>query len=158
MGLDFRLHCPGAHEVTLLGPASNTSLTGFPLVEAQRLGRKPLAAYGGMAIFEVVQVPHPPASRPIETDWYWFEQLRDRQPMTTIAHTFRTRAGQAVMVYRLKPFDSQWRNYRVLRNGNPVIPAVSSYNADIYISNASADDWRVEFETDAPQWVDVHVF
>jgi hypothetical protein len=77
--------------------------------------------------------------------------------MGRVSLRFATAAGEAVGVFRLKPFASRWQNYTVAFNGRPASPAASTYNSDLYASSA-AGEWVIEFETDAPQWVDVHVF
>lgn len=160
-GLDMRLHCPTRKgELRILGPTQGAlAVTAIPLADAMAIGRTPAARLRGLAAFDVKDAVHPAVGRVIENDWYYFERLRDRVALTPTVLEFTTASGSHVMVYRLKPFDSRWQNFRVMRDSVPTAPSLSTYNSDVYASGASsASRWRIEFETDAPQWVDVHVF
>jgi hypothetical protein len=159
--LDFLLHCPArAASIAILGPPqAGPSWTGFAASRAAVIGKRPVDVFRGLAVFDVRRAVHPPAGRPIEPDWYYFELLRDPQPPRSVVLDFTTAPGEAVMVFRLKPFASRFTDYRVQRNGRSAAPALSTYNSDTFVSEGSGPSaWRVEFTTDAPQWVDVHVF
>jgi hypothetical protein len=162
-GLDFRLHCPEVviDGFRILGPANGRpAWTVLSAGEAKAIGRAPARAFGGLAAFPVKTSAYPAEGRSIETGWYYFEQLRDRQPLAAVSLSLLTAAGDSVMIYRLKPFDSRWRNVRVERDGKVIEPALSTHNSAVYLSGdaASGCAWRIDFETDAPQWVDVHAF
>lgn len=161
-GLDFRLHCP-AHEgnVRLLGaPGERTAWSLLTDVEATRLGRRPSRHFGGLAAFPVKARLGPASEREIQRDWYYFEQLRDRRPLTKVSIAFETAPADLVMIHRWKPFAESFGNLAVLRDGVPATPAASTYNSDVYASPTTLGPtkWRIEFDTDAPQWTDVHVF
>ena len=158
-GMDFRLHCPAKKpDVFILGSAPGArGLTAAALGDAKTLGKDAGTRLKGLTGLPVRRVLHPSEGRRIDRQWDYFERLRDRQPMTKFHLAFSTAPGEAFMVYRLKPFDSRWEGFRVLRAGVAVPPTLSTYNSWIYASDGITD-WRVEFETDAPQWVDVHVF
>jgi hypothetical protein len=159
-GFDFRLHCASrAADISILGPPEGRfAITGLSRGEARRLGRKPLETFGGIAAFEVKAAISPPASRSIEAQWYYFEQLRDPQPLARHTRTLRTGPGEAVAILRLKPFGSRWKLIRIERDSQAVTPTVSTFNRDVFVSAPSGSAWTIEFETDAPQWVDIHSF
>ena len=72
---------------------------------------------------------------------------------------FTTGPGSHVVVYRMKPFASTWQALAATRDGAPVAPVLSTYNMDVFASaGTSGSQWRIRFETDAPQWVDVYAF
>lgn len=158
--LDLRLHCPGREtDVAILGPPSaGAAWTALAAMQAAALGKAPAARLQGLAIFDVKQVLHPPRRRAIESDWHFFERLRDRKPLTRVTLAFRAGPRDAVIVYRLKPFDSRWQLLRLERDGQPAAAALSTFNSTIYLSSDTGSEWRIDFETDAPDWVDVHVF
>lgn len=61
----------------------------------------------------------------------------------------------------MKPFDGQWRLLRVEADGMAVAPAFATINNAVYLpasKSAAPVRWQIEFETDGPQWVDVHTF
>ena len=159
-GLDLRLHCPARQpEVLILGESgSHPGLTAIPVGDSAVIGRQPTSRFKGLGGYRVKAALHPAKGRPIERRWVSFDRLWDRQPMTRVTLAFATAPGDAFMVYRLKPFDSRWEGFSVKRGGVAAGASLSTYNSWVYSSGSSAAEWRVEFETDAPQWVDVHVF
>ena len=158
-GLDFRMHCPAdAAKARILGPSDN----GWTLLapeEAERIGRKAPQHFRRLAAFPVKASYHPARSRAIETEWYHFDQLRDPAPLARTSLSFEVAPGDAVTIFRLKPFTSRWENVRIERDGVAAAPAISTYNSLVFTTpGPSSSRWRIDFDTDAPQWVDVHVF
>jgi hypothetical protein len=160
-GLDLRMHCPSRRSgLALLGPAAaGEAWTALPVADAGLLRKQPRARLKGLAALSVKRSLHPEVGTPIDPRWDYFERLSDRREMRAVRLEFATGPGEAVMVYRLKPFAARWHNFRVLRNGITAAPALATYNAETFVSDPSGPTaWRVEFDTDAPHWVDVHVF
>ena len=158
MRVDFRLHCPQrAAAMRLLGPVTGRAWTAIGVREALVLGRSGNGTFRGLALYPVKSAPHPPAGRAIEADWYHFEQLRDREPLQRVTLAFPSAPGEALMIARLKPFAASWKLLRVERDGAPAAALLETYNSAVY-AGTGAHRWLVEFETDAPQWVDVHTF
>jgi hypothetical protein len=154
--LDVRLHCPRSVEGRVLG--SDNAWTIVTRDEAAQLGRTPAKLVGNaLALFRVKNALTVPEGRPIESDWYQFDHLRDPRPMTRVDLSFITAPGDAVMVFEVKPF-ARWENLRVTRDGVPAIPVNRTYDSAVYAGGPSAAKWRVEVDTNAPQWLDVHVF
>jgi hypothetical protein len=140
------------------GPADE-AWTALPLGDARRLRKEVRARLKGMAALPVKRALHPESGRPIDRRWEYFERLLDRGEMRAVTLDVGTGPGEALMVYRLKPFAARWRNFRVHRNGIAALPILATYNSEVFVTEAEAPaQWRIEFETDAPQWVDVVVF
>jgi hypothetical protein len=161
-GLDLRVHCPASKtRFLLLGKEPGLQFTALPAAVIEALHVERGTAHGAIQSVPVVEAIHPPEGRPIEPDWYQFDELRDRRALTHVKLEFEASPAGALMIYRLKPFDSQWRLLRVEYAGAAVEPAFTTYNNSIYRVKAQAaanSKWVVEFDTDAPQWVDVHTF
>jgi hypothetical protein len=164
-GLDFRLQCPSgpAPRLALMGPDPpdpKRHWTTLPRAVADDLGRVAPVVHGGLALFNVRQVVHPPEGRPIEARWHYFEQLHDRRSPEKVVHDFEAAREEWLAIHRLKPFDSRWTPIAVECNGGAATPAFRTFNAEVYkpCDGDSRVRWRVAFETDAPQWVDVHTF
>jgi hypothetical protein len=160
--LDLRLHCDRAFDVRIIGAdADRLHWTSIPASVAAGLGRSPLLLAHGLALVPSGAVHHPASGRSIESEWYYFEQLRDRAPRRKVSLAFEAAARDAVMIYRLKPLDSYWRLLRVTVDGEPPRELHATYNSTMLVSRSGSADvvsrWEIEFETDAPDWVDVHV-
>ena len=78
--------------------------------------------------------------------------------MERVVLDFQTNAHEFVAVYRHKPYDSSWVGFTVTQDRSPAPPAFSTFNSWIYQSSDHGGHWKVEFETDAPQWVEVIAF
>jgi 4-amino-4-deoxy-L-arabinose transferase-like glycosyltransferase len=158
-GLDFAMHCPSRSQpVTLFGDGRQPMWTVLTVAEANMLGRQTHFSSSGLALLPVKRAIHPLESRPIEP-WYYFEQLRDPRPLTRVRLEFETSTEDVVMVYRLKPFDGRMENVRVQINGQDARSIAQTFNSTLYGADPNNQQarWRIEFDTDAPQWVDVHV-
>jgi hypothetical protein len=159
-GLDLAMHCPAAGIApNILGiapPGLTDHWTALPEGIAQRLGKRGVAVYAGVAVFNVLHVAHPAAGRKIESDWYHFEHLRDRAPLQTITLDVPARNDAILAIHRLKPFDSRWELRRVSCGALAAAPVHTTHNAAFY--GGCATLWQVSFATDAPQWVDIHTF
>jgi hypothetical protein len=97
-------------------------------------------------------------SRPVESQWYHFEEMHDAKKRTGVTLDFVAGADDAVMIFRLKPFDSRWDALRIEHDGAPAEAALSTFDSAIYTAaprSAGPVRWRISFQTDAPQWVDV---
>jgi hypothetical protein len=154
MGLDFRMHCPG-RPFAILGAEPGAHLAALPVVAAAALGIAHGAAHRGLRVMNVARAIYPVEGRPIGSKWDYFEELRDRVPPRSERLDFETGARQLVAIHRFKPFDSLWR-LSVERDGVAVKPVYETFNSWVYAGDAPGK-WRVEFETDAPQWVDVYL-
>lgn len=158
-GLDFRLHCPaGEGAMQLFEAPGALQWTILTIEEARRLGREPVMRTGGIAVLPVRRSLHPPAPRAIERDWYYFERLRDRRPAQLVALEAATSGSEAILVQRLKPFDSRWEGLRVEADGQPVAAAIATFASFVFVAPGPGPHrWTIAFTTDAPQWVDVDV-
>jgi hypothetical protein len=152
--LDIELHCPGRTEVSIMGSGGWTILSN---AEASRLGRKSALAFRGLLLFPVTAAYPPGNARPIERTWYQFDELHDARPMTHFAADFSTAPGEAVMVLRIKP-SARWENFRISHNGVAAQPVSSTWDSQVYVGAQGRNDWHVEFDSNAPHWVDIHAF
>ena len=111
-----------------------------------------------MRLVDSVEAVHPRDTRALETKWYHFELLLDPRPMERVTLDFETKPGQWVTIYRHKPYASRWESFRVTRADPAARPPLTTFHSWIYPASGLAERWRVEFETDAPQWTEVLVF
>ena len=159
MGLDYRMHCPSmAARFTTFGPGPGHHLLALPEAVAATLDVQAGRKERGMRLIDSVEAMHPRAGRPIETAWYHFELLRDPRPIERTALDFETKPGQFVVIYRHKPYASRWESLRVTRDGVPAPAAFTTFHSWIHAAGDRPARWRVEFETDAPQWTEVLLF
>jgi hypothetical protein len=161
-GLDLRIHCPASKtKFVLMGKQPGPHVTALPAAAIEALGIRGARPHRGLYSLPVAATIHPDEGRAIEADWYYFERLRDPKALAKVSLAFPASPGGLMMIYRLKPFTSQWRLLRVEFGGLPVEPAFTTYDSALYRARSGAAPgaaWTVEFETDAPQWVDVHTF
>ena len=156
MGFDFRLHCPkSTGRFVLFGNSSAAHLAAIPESLAPSLGIHQGKPARGLRLLTSVRPIYPNEARPIDTRFGWFELLLDRKPVQKIAVEVDTNPGELVAVYRHKPYDSLWKGFAVTQEGKAVAPAFETVNSWIYPAGERAARWKVEVETDAPQWVEV---
>ena len=134
----------------------------MPASVAAAVGKTPLFVAHGLALLQVVAAPHPAASREIEGEWYYFERVRDRVAPRRVSLAFDAAPGDAVAIHRLKPYYTHWRLLHVRAAGVAPREIHATYNSVTFTAPAAAAEgrvrWEIEFETDVPDWVDVHVF
>jgi hypothetical protein len=159
-GLDYRLVC-GARDVRLLGaaPARGTPVVGLARPLWAALGWRPAHAFAGLGVAPVASVIAPRTGRAVPDGLTY-------PPYTIPAGPARpqrlaaTLAGDVALVVSF-PF-ATWLPepaLRVTADGQAMAPlardAVSAVYACRACSATGSTSWSIEFETAAPEWIDL---
>ena len=158
-GLDFRLHCPRRPvPVQLFSTGADEAWSLLTSREARALAKPAALEAGGLAVLRVRRALHPPEPRGIEGEWYDFELLRDPRAFGHVTLDARGEPGSVLMVHWLKPFAGRFDNLRVTIGGAAAQRCLATFNSAGYCAPESGPvEWHIEFDTDAPHWVDVYL-
>jgi hypothetical protein len=157
-GLDYKLHCPeSVDRFTVFGLEGDAHLAALPEAIVPALGILQPHPERGLRLISSVRPIYPPQGRSFEKRFSYFEHLDDRKPMQVVVVDFETQPQQIVAVYRHKPFDSHWVNFSVTQQHGAAVPASTTFNSWLYRTGDQTQQWRVQVETDAPQWIEVFV-
>jgi hypothetical protein len=158
LGLDYRLHCPTSKgRFVVFGTGPGDHLAALPESIVPMLAIRQGSPARGMRLLRSVRAIHPTEARGFAKVFDYVEPLRDRGPMQRVALDFETRPDELVAVYRHKPYDSAWTGFSVRKDAVAATPVFTTFDSWIYQAGDRGGHWKVEFETDAPQWVEVIV-
>ena len=159
-GLDYRLQC-GAHDVRLVGaePERAAHLVGLSLPLWDALGWRPAVVIGGLGVAPVARVIAPREGHAVPNG------------LVYPPYTIPGRDARAVQLDAVLPGDEvlvisfpfrAWLPEPVLRvtsDGAAAPPLARDAVSVVYGCRAcaasAAVNWRIEFETPAPEWIDV---
>jgi hypothetical protein len=161
LGLDYRMHCPdSAGRIVVFGTAPGVHLAALPEAAMAPLGIAGGQPARGLRLLSSVRPVHPTQGHGFEKGFHYFERLvpSDRGPVQKLAIELDAQPRELIAVYRHKPLDTAWAALKVTQDGSAVSPAFTTFNSWIYASGDRGGRWRVEVETDAPQWVEVIAF
>jgi hypothetical protein len=156
--LDYVLHCPeSADRIARFGWQPGTHLAFLPDPVAAALGITQGTSIKGLRLLRGVRPYAPGDARPFEKEFNYFERVADeeRRPLRKSAIELDAAPHEVIAVYRHKPYATQWNGFKVTRDGTAVEPAHSTFDSWLYRADERGGHWRVEFETDVPQWVEV---
>jgi len=156
IGLDYQLHCPqAARRIMVFGRQAGAHIAALPAEAAIALGLRGGDLMRGARVLRTVRPLFPEQMRPLESRWYHFPELHDPRQSRRIDLQFDTAPGEIVAVYRHKPFDSAW-SLSVARDGEKLAADFDTYYSWLFRS-AGSHRWRVQIDTNAPQWAEVIV-
>jgi hypothetical protein len=156
IGLDYTLHCRDLRDrVAIFGDAPGFHVAALPEAVATALGIAQGKPARGIRLMSSVRPVIPREGHGLRRDFYYFERVSDRKAIERVAADFDANPGEFVAVYRHKPYNSHWSSFKVTRDGVPVAPAFTTFSSWIYPPSERGARWRVEVETDVPQWVEV---
>ena len=161
LGLDNRLHCPDlAGRFVVFGTGPGVHLAALSEKAAGELAIRQGKEGRGIRLLTSVRPIHPTEGRAFEKGFRYFERLAasDRMPLQRLALDFDASPNELIAVYRHKPYDTRWSAFTVTRDGSAVSPVFTTFNSWIYAAADRGGRWRVEVDTDAPQWVEVIAF
>ncbi len=159
MGLDYRIHCPGTTDrFVIFGTAPGLHLAAIPEVAATSLGIAQGKPAFGLRLLTTVRPIYPHESHGFEKRFHYFEQLLDRKALQQVQVEFDALPHELVAIYRHKPYDSRWTGFSVTKDASAAAPAFATRDSWIYRADDSGGHWTVQFQTDAPQWVEVIAF
>jgi 4-amino-4-deoxy-L-arabinose transferase-like glycosyltransferase len=154
LGLDYRMHCPASEDrYVVFGAARGAHLAMLPESVARGFGIAQGRDVAGFRLLASIRALHPADGRKFEKRFNYVERISDRRPMERVAIELDTNAGEIVAVYRFKPYATAWNDFRVTKDGAIARAAFTTFDSWVYAS--AAGHWKIEVETDAPQWVEV---
>jgi len=140
-----------------LGATPGAHVSALPDRVASSLGIFQGKVVRGFRLLPTVRSFAPAEPRPFDAGFSYFERVpaAQRRPMQKQTVEFDAAPHEIVAVYRHKPYDTAWTGYSVTQDGNAAAPAHTTFNSWLYPAGERGGHWRVEFETDTPQWVEV---
>jgi hypothetical protein len=164
-GVDLRMNCPARIADGRLpwllgasvgdGPGAVEHWLALPDASWRQLGREPTLRFAELGLARPAAVVHPARARALDTQWRYYEVVRDRQPAQTFHYELPAGSATHVLVTRMQPWNTL-HEVAVVCAGTARPPVVDTLTTRVFaLAGAPCE---ISLTTDVPDQAGIAVF